>query len=270
MDFKPEEVIQYVKEEDVKFIRLAFFTKEGVQKNISIMPEKLEEAFKVGIPVDPRVIIPDCDEKFGSIFLHPDAGTLALFPWRPDHGRVVRMFTTITDNVGRHIPEDIRATFMDLPAGTGKMTFQMEMDFYLYLLDENGAPSKTPYDKAGYLDMAPLDKGENIRREIMLAMEIMGLHPESSAHSFGPGQNRISFSSTGALKAADDLATASMVIRALASVSGLYADLKATGRGPARSRISISAKFKDETVSMSFAPDINPYTAILKLLKKKK
>ena len=40
MKYSKEEVIQYVQEEDVKFIRLAFCDVFGKQKNISIMPER--------------------------------------------------------------------------------------------------------------------------------------------------------------------------------------------------------------------------------------
>lgn len=270
MDFTKDEVLQYVEEEDVKFIRLVFFTKEGVQKNISIMPGKLPEAFKVGIPIDPRAVLSDPDPKMGSVFLHPDQRTLALYPWRPEHGRVVRMFCTLTDNVGRPLPEDLRSQFNELPSGADKVDFKIEMDFYLFLRDENQNPTKVPYDKAGYLDIAPGDKCENVRREIMLAMEVMGVCPESSCHSFGPGQNRISFVSTGALKAADDLATAATVIRTLAAVSGLYADLSNKQKGSEKSILSITKIHKDEHITGKFSPDINPYMAILRILKRKK
>lgn len=270
MDFTKEEVLQYVKEEDVKFIRLVFYTKEGIQKNISIMPSKLQEAFTAGIPIDPRAVLDDPDPKMGSIFLHPDQRTLALYPWRPEHGRVVRMFCTFSDNVGRSIPEDLRNQFFFLPTGADKIEFKIEMDFYLFLRDENQNPTKTPYDKAGYLDIAPADKCENIRREIMLAMEVMGLSPESSCHSFGPGQNRISFISKGALKAADDLATAATVIRILASVNGLYADLSNKQKSGEKSVLNITKIHKDEHITAKFSPDTNPYVAILKLLKRKK
>lgn len=270
MDFTKDEVLQYLAEEDVKFIRLVFFTKDGMQKNISIMPGKLPEAFRVGIPIDPRAVLADPDPKMGSVFLHPDQKTLALYPWRPEHGRVVRMFCTLTDNVGLPLSEDLRSQFIDLPAVANKVDFKIETDFYLYFRDENQNPTKTPYDKAGYLDIAPLDKCENVRREIMLAMEIMGLSPESSCHSFGPGQNRISFRSKGALKAADDLATATTVIRTFAALNGLYADLSNKQKGQEKSVLNITKIHKDEHVTGKYSPDINPYMAILKLLKRKK
>ena len=47
-----QEVMQYVMENDVKFIRLAFCDIFGTQKNISIMPRELSRAFREGISID--------------------------------------------------------------------------------------------------------------------------------------------------------------------------------------------------------------------------
>lgn len=44
MKYSQQEIIQYVQEEDVKFIRLAFCDVFGKQKNISIMPDELPRA----------------------------------------------------------------------------------------------------------------------------------------------------------------------------------------------------------------------------------
>ena len=46
MKYSAQEVMQYVIEEDVKFIRLAFCDIYGKQKNISIMPCELARAFE--------------------------------------------------------------------------------------------------------------------------------------------------------------------------------------------------------------------------------
>jgi glutamine synthetase len=40
------------------------------------------------------------------------------------------------------------------------------------------------------MDIAPEDHGENVRREICLTLEKMGIRPESSHHEEGPGQTR--------------------------------------------------------------------------------
>ena len=88
--------MQYVQEEDVKFIRLAFCDVFGRQKNISIMPDELPRAFEYGIAFDASAIAGFGDETHSDLLLHPEPETLSLLPWRPEHGKVVRMFSTIT------------------------------------------------------------------------------------------------------------------------------------------------------------------------------
>ncbi|MBQ6646941.1 MAG: glutamine synthetase, partial [Clostridia bacterium] len=96
MKYSKQEIIQYAREEDVKFIRLAFCDIFGRQKNISIMPDELERAFEYGIAFDASAVAGFDDGKSGDLLLHPEADTLMPLPWRPEHGRVVQMFSDIT------------------------------------------------------------------------------------------------------------------------------------------------------------------------------
>ena len=70
MKYSKEEVKQYVVEEDVKFIRLAFCDVFGRQKNISIMPDELDRAFTYGIAFDASAIAGFGDEAHSDLFLH--------------------------------------------------------------------------------------------------------------------------------------------------------------------------------------------------------
>ena len=118
MKYSKEEVMQYVREEDVKFIRLAFCDVFGKQKNISIMPEELPRAFESGIAIDASAIAGFSDEEHSDLFLHPDADTLMPLPWRPEHGSVVRMFCDITYPDGKTFECDTRSvsyTHLTLP-----------------------------------------------------------------------------------------------------------------------------------------------------------
>ena len=231
MKYSKQEVIQYVQEEDVKFIRLAFCDVFGRQKNISIMPQELPRAFDCGIAVDASSIAGFGDEVHSDLFLHPEPETLDLLPWRPEHGRVVRMFSSISYPDGRPFECDTRNLLKEAVAEAEKagyeFSFGAEQEFYLFMLDENGRPTKTPYDEAGYMDIAPDDKGENIRREICLTLEQMGIRPESSHHEEGPGQNEIDFRYSDALTAADDAMTFRTVARTVAHRNGLAADFGA-------------------------------------------
>ena len=228
MNYSKDEVLQYVLEEDVKFIRLAFCDVFGRQKNISIMPEELPRAFRDGIAFDASAIAGFGDEAHCDLFLHPEPETLVPLPWRPEHGRVVRMFCNITYPDGTPFECDTRRILKDAVSYAKEQgytfNFGAEQEFYLFTLDENGEKTDKPYDNAGYMDIAPADKGENIRREICLTLEQMGIRPESSHHEEGPGQNEIDFRYSDALTAADNALTFQTVVKTVAHRNGLFAD----------------------------------------------
>lgn len=228
MKYTPQEVIQFIQEEDVKFIRLAFCDCFGRPKNISIMPHELERAFKYGIAIDASAIAGFGDEVNSDLFLHPDASTIALLPWRPEHGSVVRMFCSITHPDGTPFAHDTRGILKQAVADAAKagyaFSFGSELEFYLFRLDENGEVTDVPYDQATYMDVAPEDRCENIRREICLTLERMGIQPESSHHEEGPGQNEVDFRYSDPLSAADNAVTFLTVVKTIAARNGLYAD----------------------------------------------
>ena len=103
------------------------------------------------------------------------------------------------------------------PGGGYRFSFGAEMEFYLFKTDEHGEPTREPYDHAGYMDIAPDDRGENIRREICLTLEQMGIRPESSHHEEGPGQNEIDFRYSDPLTAADNAVTFRSVVQTIAA-----------------------------------------------------
>ena len=228
MKYTPQEVIQFIQEEDVKFIRLAFCDCFGRPKNISIMPHELERAFKYGTAIDASAIAGFGDEVNSDLFLHPDASTIALLPWRPEHGSVVRMFCSITHPDGTPFAHDTRGILKQAVADAAKagyaFSFGSELEFYLFRLDENGEVTDVPYDQATYMDVAPEDRCENVRREICLTLERMGIQPESSHHEEGPGQNEVDFRYSDPLSAADNAVTFLTVVKTIAARNGLYAD----------------------------------------------
>lgn len=228
MKYTPEEVMQFVQEEEVKFIRLAFCDVYGKQHNVAIMPSELKRAFEFGIAIDASAIGGFGGEVRSDLLLHPDASTLIQLPWRPEQGKVVRMFCDISYTNGRAFERDTRNILKKAVADAAEMgysfAFGAEMEFYLFKVDENGEPTKIPYDHASYMDIAPDDKGENIRREICLMLERMGIFPEASHHESGPGQNEIDFRYSDPLTAADNAITFNAIVRTVAAQNGLCAD----------------------------------------------
>lgn len=228
MKYTKQEVMQFVQEEDVKFIRLAFCDVFGKQKNISIMPGELDRAFEYGIGIDAWSIAGFDSGIRSDLFLHPDPSTLVILPWRPEHGRVVRMFCDITWPDGTPFEGDTRyllkKAIKDAQDAGYLFQFGSELEFYLFKRNERGEGTKEPYDNAGYMDIAPDDKGENIRREICITLEQMGIYPEGSHHEEGPGQNEIDFRYADPLTAADNALTFCMVVKTIANRNGIVAD----------------------------------------------
>ena len=227
--YTQSEVLEFIEEEDVKFIRLAFFDLKGKQKNISIMPSELGRAFETGIPFDASAIEGFEGPEKSELYLKPDPSTLAIIPWRPATGKVVRMFCNILTPDGSPYLKDSRTILQDacqrLKDECGiEMMVGTEVEFYLFKLDEKGDPTSETFDKAGYMDIAPEDHGENIRREICFTLEQMGISPEASHHEEGPGQNEIDFHYSDALTAADNVATFKWIVNTKAAANGLYAD----------------------------------------------
>lgn len=226
--YSEQEVLEFVKEEDVKFIKLAFSDVFGKQKNVSILSGELEKAFSMGIAIDASAIHGFGDEVKSDLFLFPDPSTLTILPWRPEHGRVVRMFCDITYPDKTPFECDSRRILKNAVKTARErgltFTFGPEMEFYLLKLNENGEKTNVPYDNAGYMDVAPEDKGENIRREICLTLEQMGFSPEKSHHEEGAGQNEIDFRFSDPLTAADQATSFKQVVSSVAYRNGLEAD----------------------------------------------
>lgn len=228
MIYTAEEIFDFIEQEDVKFIRLAFCDPKGRQKNISIMPSELKRAFEDGISFDASAISGFGGVERSDLLLFPIPSTLNVLSWRPSHGKVVRMFCDIRYPDGTPFEADSRYILSKaVEAARAKgvtVSFSSEFEFYLFKTDENGYPTSIPFDRGGYMDVAPEDKGENIRREICLTLIDMGIRPESSHHEEGPGQNEIDFRFSDAMSAADNAVNFVTVVKAAAMHNGLYAD----------------------------------------------
>ena len=225
--FTVEDVIEFIEENDVKFIRLAFCDLYGIQKNISIMPGELRSAFEKGINFDSFLINGYEKIENQDLFLKPDPDTLHILPWRPQSGRVVRLYCDIVLADGTPFAYDYRhflkETLKECEAEGFSTRMGLKSEFYLFKTDEDDNPTNIPFDNGSYFDVAPNDKGENIRREICLTLEEIGIKPQSSHHERGPGQNEIDFMPDNVLTTADNFVTYKNVVENIAARNGVYA-----------------------------------------------
>lgn len=223
-----DQVLEYVEEQDVKFIRLSFCDVFGKQKNVSILPDELPKAFKEGISIDGSAIDGFMDEKNSDLFLYPDPDTCSILPWRSMEGAVIRMECQIKYPDETPFERDCRYILKKAIRKAKEkgitFVFGTEFEFYLFKLDENENNTYIPLDQGGYMDVSPEDKGEDVRREICFTLSDMGIQPEASHHEEGPGQNEIDFRYSTALRAADNAQTFKWVVKAISKSNGLYAD----------------------------------------------
>ncbi len=226
--FTKDDVLSYIKEHDVRFIRLSFCDIFGQLKNITIPPSVLQDAFEEGLGFDASAIRGFMNIEDGNLLLFPDPTTLETLPWRQsESGSVIRLYSEILNPYMKNFEGDTRNLLKDYLKKAEKKGYDIqgsaEVEFYLFRNNDEGFPSLIPMDKAGYLDIAPLDKGENIRRSIIVNLEEMDIGIISSHHEKGPGQNEISFRSTDILSSADQIISFKAMVKTIANRAGLFA-----------------------------------------------
>lgn len=227
MIYSEEEILQYIEENDVKFVKLTFCDGVGVMKNLSIPSAELAGVFVKGIRITAGKLAGFEAAKGRDLFLFPDSQTMIPLPWRPQEGRVIRMFCFIRYADGTPFEADSRYYLKHVAkkalAEGYRFRIGISCEFMLFLLDNDGTPTCIPHDHAGYCDTAPEDKGENLRRAVCLTLEEMGIHPISSHHEAAGGQHEIDFDAASALKAADTFLSFKSAVQSVSSAHGVYA-----------------------------------------------
>lgn len=221
-----EDVFQFMEDNDVKFIRFQFTDIGGIMKNIAINSSNLESALD-GVLFDGFAVDGFSRSEESEMLLVPELDTLNIFPWRPQQGKVVRFICDVLSQDGKPFEGDPRYVLKRIAAKAAAKGYtflvEPECEFFLFHTDENGLPTTQTHDTAGYFDLAPIDLGENARREVCLALENMGFIVESSHHEVAAGQHEIDFRYDDALKTADNIETFKMVVKIIAQKHGLHA-----------------------------------------------
>ncbi len=221
------DILRLVEEEDVEFIRMQFTDLFGGMKNLAITASHLQKALDNKIFFDGSSIDGFVDAEEGDLCLYPDYDTFSVFPWRPQHGKVVRMICDVYCPDGSRYKGDPRYILQRVvkEAAACGYTFQVgpECEFFLFHLDDDGHPTNITHEQAGYFDMSPLDFGENARRDMVLTLEEMGFEVENSHHENAPAQHEIDFKYDDAMTTADNIMTFKLVVKTIAKRHGLHA-----------------------------------------------
>ncbi len=221
------DILKLAQENDVKFIRLQFTDILGTLKNVAITTSQLEKALDNKCMFDGSSIEGFVRIEESDMYLRPDYDTFAIFPWRPQQGRVARLICDVYKPDGTPFEGDPRYVLKKALKEAADMGFTFnvgpECEFFLFQTDEQGHPTTNTFDTAGYFDLGPVDIGENVRRDICLNLEDMGFEIEASHHEVAIAQHEIDFKYSDALSAADHIMTFKMVVKSIAQRHGLCA-----------------------------------------------
>lgn len=229
-NYTKDDIRAIIENENVEFLRLQFSDVFGTIKNVEVPVSQLEKVLDNkmmfdGSSIDGFVRIEESD-----MYLYPDLSTFLIFPWATDSrgGKVGRLICDIYTVDGQPFAGDPRNNLKRVlremnDAGFDDFNLGTEPEFFLFKLDEYGNPTTQLNDKGGYFDLAPLDMGEDTRREIVLEMEKMGFEVEAAHHEVAPGQHEVDFKYADALDAADNIQTFKLIVKTIARRHGLYA-----------------------------------------------
>src|SRR5579875_746590 len=227
-DYSKEDILNLAQELDVRYVRLQFTDLLGVIKNVEIPVDQLPKALENKIMFDGSSIEGFVRIEESDMYLVPDRSTWLVFPWDSPHGKVARLICDVYLPGGKPFMGDPRLVLKQVVQEARDLGFDSfnvgpEPEFFLFKVDSNGRPTQEVNDEGGYFDWAPLDLGENCRREIVLTLEAMGFEIEASHHEVAPGQHEIDFKYADAVQAADHIATFRLVVKTIARQYGLHA-----------------------------------------------
>jgi len=220
------EIMQTVKKEGVKFIQMQFTDILGTVKNVTIPATKLEKALDEGVFFDGSSVLGYATIEESDMRLKPDTETFVVIPWLEDNLKTARMVCDVFDHEGNPFEGDPRAALkrqLDKAKKKGWIfNTAPEYEFFFLKFDEKGDPTTKPSDSGGYFDLMR-DRGDNVRKEIVNYLNLMGFDVEASHHEVAPGQHEIDLMYTDAMKSADRVAMMKYVTKTIAYRHGLYA-----------------------------------------------
>ncbi len=224
-----ENVLTLAKQHDITYIRLLFTDVLGTLKNVEIPVTELESAIDDGVMFDGSSIAGFVRISETDMRLRPDLNTWLILDWEGDEfGRVAGLFCDVENPDGTPFSGDPRGILKRNVERLKEFGFDsfmvgFEPEFYALKTDENGKPITDVLDGGGYFDLAPVDSGENLRREIVMQLTRLGFNMEASHHEVGASQHEINFRFQNALDACDSLQIFKLVVKNIAKKHGMHA-----------------------------------------------
>ena len=223
----PAQVLEVAKQERVRFLRLQFTDILGSIKNVEIPEPQFERALEGQVVFDGSAIGGFFRLEESDMILWPDPATFRVFPWEDRRGKVARMICDVRLPDGspfsgcprtalKKAVKQVEEAGLTLMVGT-------EVEFFLFLRGVDGSATSITHDVGGYFDLAPIDRGEEARRDMVSALERMGFHVEGAHHEVSPGQHEIDIKPVDAVEAGDTIVTCRFLVRKIAMDNELHA-----------------------------------------------
>lgn len=221
-----ERVERIIHDGGVAFIRLQFTDIIGNVKNVTIPVDKFDDAVAHGVWFDGSSIEGFARIAESDMYLMPDLSTFAINPWEQDVNPTARVICDVYTPYGEPFAGDPREVLRRVLREAADMGFTFltgpEPEFFLFKRDAQGHPSLEPHDQAGYFDVST-DLGVTVRRQMVNALEALGIDVEAMHHEVAVGQHEIDFRYGDALHTADNVVTLRVVVKTIAQRNGLYA-----------------------------------------------
>jgi glutamine synthetase len=221
------EILKVCEQENVRFMRLQFTDILGIIKNVEIPRSQFSKALDGEIQFDGSSIEGFTRIEESDMNLVPDLNTFAIYPWAHNDERVGRLICDVHNPDGSAFAGCPRLTLkrqMDKAAALGyTMVTGPEAEFFLFRRDANGDAIIDTHDEGAYFDLTPVDRGEEARRDIVIALEQMGFEVEAAHHEVAPGQHEIDFKYADAVTTADRVSTFRFIVKKVALDHGLHA-----------------------------------------------
>ena len=218
-----KDVQKFVKDKNVSFIQFWFTDVLGKLKTFSVTPSELEEGMAEGMGFDGSSIEGFARIEESDMIAMPDPKTFQLIPWRPSDRPVARMFCDIMNPDGTPYMGDPRYALKRILAKISKQgqTFYVGPELeYFYFANDSEAEI---IDQAGYFDGLPTDRGTDLRRQTIFALQSMGIRVEYSHHEVAPSQHEIDLRYQDALTMSDTVMTYRVAVKEIARQNGVYA-----------------------------------------------
>jgi len=219
-----EEVLKYIKDNDIYFVEIWFADVLGYLKSFTITAHELEKAFEEGLGFDGSSVRGYTRIDESDMIAFPEPETFTILPWRQKEIKVARMFATIVEPNGKLFDGDPRNVLKKMLKKAKDMGFTYyvgpELEFFYF---KSPNPPLEVLDWGGYFDLIPRDEAIDLRNQTVKILEEMGITVEYNHHEVAPSQHEIDFRYSDALTMADTVMTARLAIKEVAYLNGVYA-----------------------------------------------